>query len=157
MAEKANTPTIKNKKAFFDFQIDEQIECGIVLQGTEVKSLRAGNANFTDAFAYIQEGEVFVRELYIKPYEFGNYANHEPRRARKLLLHKKEIRSLEKSVQQKGYTLVPLKLYFKAGKAKVLIGLAKGKKKFDKRESIKSADSKREIDRNIKGSFKVNL
>ena len=152
-----NTPTIQNRKARHDYQIDETFEAGIVLQGTEVKSIRAGKASFTDAFAFLKEGEVFLRELYIKPYEHGSYNNHDPIRQRKLLLNKKEIRQLDKLVQQKGYTLVPLKMYFKRGNAKVLIGVAKGKKSFDKRDSLKEKDVKRQIDRNVKGSFKVNL
>ena len=100
---------------------------------------------------------MFLRELYIKPYEQGSYNNHDPRRPRKLLLHKKEIRELEKATAVKGNTLIPLKIYFKGGYAKVLIGVARGKKKFDKRESIKEKDTKRDLDRNLKGSFKVNL
>jgi len=152
-----NTPTIQNRKARHDYQIDETFEAGIVLQGTEVKSIRAGKATFTDAFAFLKDGEVFLRELYIKPYKHGSYNNHDPRRQRKLLLNKKEIRQLDKFVQQKGYTLVPLKMYFKRGNAKVLIGVAKGKKSFDKRNSIKEKDVKRQIDRNVKGTFKVNL
>ncbi len=98
-----------------------------------------------------------MRELYIKPYEHGSYYNHDPRRERKLLLNKKEIRQLDKFVQQKGYTLVPLKMYFKRGNAKVLIGVAKGKKSFDKRNTIKEKDVRRQLDRNVKGTYKVNL
>ena len=156
-SEKANTPTIQNRKAFHDYQIDETYEAGIVLQGTEVKSLRAGKANFTDAFAFIQDQEVWLREFHISPYKFGSYSNHDPRRQRKLLLSKKEIRELDKYVQQKGYTLVPLKLYFKKGYAKIQIGVARGKKRFDKRDSIKEKDTKREMERNLKGSFKLNI
>lgn len=153
----SSTPTIKNRKAYHDYKIDEMYEAGIVLKGTEVKSLRAGKCSFTDAFAFIQGGEVFLRELYIKPYEQGSYYNHDPQRPRKLLLNKKEIRELDRGIQQKGYTLIPLKIYFKKGYAKVLLGLAKGKKQYDKRESIKEKDVKRQIDRNIKGNFKVNV
>src|SRR5690554_7380376 len=117
MSEKKNhSPTIQNRKAFHDYQIDETYEAGLVLKGTEVKSLRQGKANFTDSFAYIQDGEVFLREMYIKPYEHGSFYNHDPRRVRKLLLNKKEIRELDKAIQQKGFTIVPLKLYFKNGK-----------------------------------------
>ncbi len=157
MSDKSHSPTIQNRKAFHDFQIEERYEAGLVLKGTEVKSLRQGKATFTDAFAYIQDGEVFLRELYIKPYEHGSYYNHDPRRPRKLLLNKKEIRELDKAIAQKGYTIVPLKLYFKNGKVKVEIGLARGKKKFDKRESIKEKDVKRQLDRNVKGTYKVKL
>lgn len=157
MSENTKSPTIQNRKAYHDYQIDDTFEAGLVLKGTEVKSLRQGKANFTDAFAFIQDGEVFLREMYIKPYEHGSFYNHDPRRQRKLLLNKKEIRELEKATQQKGYTIAPLKLYFKAGKAKVLIGLARGKKQFDKRESIKEKDVKRQIDRSVKGTYKVKL
>lgn len=155
--DKKTTPTIKNRKARHDFNVEETYEAGLVLKGTEVKSLRQGKASFTDSFAYLQDGEVWLRELYIKPYEHGSYYNHDPRRPRKLLLNKKEIRELDKAVQQKGYTIVPLKLYFKKGNAKVLIGVAKGKKQFDKRDSIKEKDVKRQIERNVKGNYKINL
>ncbi len=152
-----NTPTIQNRKARHDYNVEETFEAGLVLKGTEVKSLREGKASFADSFAFLHNGEVFLREMYIKPYEHGSYYNHDPRRQRKLLLSKKEIRELDKFVQQKGYTLVPLKLYFKRGYAKVLIGVAKGKKSFDKRDSIKEKDLKRQLDRNVKGTYKVNL
>lgn len=155
--QKKTTPTIQNRKAYHDYAIEETFEAGISLQGTEVKSIREGKASFTDAFAFIQGSEVFLRELYIKPYEQGSFYNHDPLRPRKLLLHKKEIREMEKAVQMKGNTLIPLKIYFKAGYVKVLIGVARGKKKYDKRESIKEKDTKRDMDRNLKGSFKVNL
>jgi len=157
MSENKNNPTIQNRKAHHDYAIEDTYEAGIVLQGTEVKSIREGKASFTDAFAFIQGDEVFLRELYVKPYEQGSYNNHDSRRPRKLLLHKKEIRELEKATLVKGNTLIPLKIYFKAGYAKVLIGVARGKKKFDKRESIKEKDTKRDMDRNLKGSFKINL
>jgi|SRR5690554_2660314 len=157
MSDNKNTPTIQNRKAYHDYQIDETYEAGIVLQGTEVKSLRDGKANFTDAFAFIQNEEVWLREFHISPYKFGSFSNHEPRRQRKLLLSKKEIRELDKFIQQKGYTLVPLKLYFKGGYAKVLIGVARGKKKFDKRESIKEKDTKRDMQRSIKGTARINM
>ncbi|RNC83241.1 MAG: SsrA-binding protein SmpB [Balneola sp.] len=157
MSEKKNTVTIQNRKAFHDYSIEETFEAGIVLQGTEVKSLRQGKASFTDAFAFLKDGEVFLKEFYIKPYEQGSYYNHDPRRERKLLLSKKEIRELDKAVQQKGNTIIPLKIYFKGGFAKVQIGLARGKKKFDKRESIKAADTKRDMERSLKGGTKLNL
>ncbi len=152
-----NTPTIQNRKARHDYNVEETYEAGLVLKGTEVKSLREGKASFSDSFAFLHNGEVFLRDMYIKPYEHGSYYNHDPRRQRKLLLSKKQIRELDKFVQQKGYTLVPLKLYFKRGYAKVLIGVAKGKKSFDKRDSIKEKDLKRQLDRNVKGTYKVNL
>jgi SsrA-binding protein len=145
-----SSPTIKNRKAFHDFTIEDTFVAGIALQGTEVKSIRQGNASFTDSFAFIKDGEVWLKEFYIKPFEHGSYNNHDPRRERKLLLTKKEIRELEKATQQKGNTIVPLKIFFKNGFVKVQIGLAKGKKRFDKRESIKASDTKRDIDRAIK-------
>lgn len=145
-----SSPTIKNRKAFHDFTIEDTLVAGIALQGTEVKSIRQGNASFTDSFAFIKDGEVWLKEFYIKPFEHGSYNNHDPRRERKLLLTKKEIRELEKATQQKGNTIVPLKIFFKNGFVKVQIGLAKGKKRFDKRESIKASDTKRDIDRAIK-------
>ena len=141
---------IQNRKAFHDYTIEETFDAGLVLQGTEVKSLRKGNASFTDAFAYVKNGEVWLRDFYIKPFEQGSYYNHDPRRDRKLLLSKKEIRELDRAVLQKGNTIIPLKIFFKNGFAKVQIGLAKGKKRFDKRESIKQKDTKRDVDRALK-------
>lgn len=154
--KKNNTPTISNRKAFHEYTIVETFEAGISLQGTEVKSLRAGKANFTDAFAFVQGEEVWLKEFHISPYDHGSYMNHEPKRDRKLLLHKKEIRALEKGVQQKGNTIVPLKLYFVRGKAKLQIGLAKGKKLYDKRDSIKEKDVKRQMKRSIKEGVRFN-
>jgi SsrA-binding protein len=151
-----SSPTIQNRKAFHDYSIESTYDAGIVLQGTEVKSLRQGKASFTDAFAFVRDGEVWLRDFYIKPFEHGSYYNHDPRRPRKLLLSKKEIRELDRAVLQKGNTIVPLKIFFKNGFAKVQIGLAKGKKSFDKRESIKAKDTKREMDRNLKsGKIRV--
>lgn len=150
-------PTIKNRKARHEFHIEETFEAGIVLKGTEVKSLRDGKASLQEAFAYLKDGEVWLRDMYIKPYKHGSHANHDERRERKLLLNKREIAELDKAVTQKGYTIVPLKLYFKNGYAKILIGIAKGKKKYDKREDIKERDVKRELERKYKGSYKVNM
>ena len=147
---------IQNRKVFHDYTIEETFDAGLVLQGTEVKSLRKGNASFTDAFAYVKNGEVWLRDFYIKPFEQGSYYNHDPRRDRKLLLSKKEIRELDRAVLQKGNTIIPLKIFFKNGFAKVQIGLAKGKKRFDKRESIKQKDTKRDVDRALK-SGKIRL
>ncbi len=147
---------IQNRKAFYDYTIEETFDAGLVLQGTEVKSLRKGNASFTDAFAFVKNGEVWLRDFYIKPFEQGSYYNHDPRRDRKLLLSKKEIRELDRAVLQKGNTIIPLKIFFKNGFAKVQIGLAKGKKRFDKRESIKQKDTKRDVDRALK-SGKVRV
>ena len=150
-------PKIENRKARHDFHIEDTYEAGIVLKGTEVKSIRAGKASLNEAFAYLLDGEVWLKNMYIKPYKFGSYSNHKERRDRKLLLKKSEIREIDKYINQKGYTLVPLKLYFKGGYAKILIGLARGKKQYDKREDIKEKDVRRELDRKIKGNYSVNL
>lgn len=155
--DKKSTPTIKNRKARFEYFVEDTYEAGIALKGTEVKSLRAGKASLNEAFAYISNGEIWLKNMYIKPYEFASYDNHDERRDRKLLLKRKEIREIDKHLSQKGQTLVPLKLYFKEGYAKLLIGLAKGKKQYDKRENIKEKDVKRELDRKIKGNYSVNL
>lgn len=152
-----NTPSIKNRKARYEYHIEETYEAGIVLKGTEVKSLRNGNASLNESFAMLQDGEVWLRDMYIKPYKQGSYANHDERRPRKLLLNKREIAELDKAVDQKGYTLIPLKLYFKKGYAKILLGIAKGKQKHDKREDIKERDVKRELNRKYKGTYKVNM
>src|SRR5512136_2790274 len=134
-----------NKKAFHDYFIEEKFEAGMVLCGTEVKSLRLGKANLNDAFALIRNGEAFLNNLHISPYDFGNRMNHDPDRMRKLLLHRKEINRLHGKVREQGYSLIPLRLYFKEGLAKVELGLAKGKKLYDKREDLKSKDQKREV------------
>lgn len=155
--KKNQSPKIENRKARFDFHIDDTYEAGIALKGTEVKSIRAGKASLNESFAFMKSGEIWLRNMYIKPYEFGSFYNHDERRDRKLLLKRKEIREIDRYMHQKGYTLVPLKLYFKGGYAKVLLGLARGKKQYDKREDIREKDVKRELDRKIKGSYKVNL
>lgn len=140
-----------NRKAWHDYTIEETFEAGLVLTGTEVKSLRAGKANLRDSFARISGNEVWVHNLHISPYEFGNRWNHEPTRERKALLHRAEIRRLVGKVQQQGYTLVPLKLYFnERGIAKLELGLAKGKKKWDKREAIARRTAEREAERALK-------
>lgn len=147
-------PAIKivatNRKARFSFQIMDTWEAGLVLQGTEVKSLRDGKANIADSHARIVKGEIYLYHLHISPYEKGNIYNHEPTRPRKLLLHKREIRKLEGRVQEKGLTLVPLKIYFKRGRAKVEIGLARGKKLHDKRTDITKRDMQRDADREMR-------
>jgi len=148
---------LKNKSAYRDFEIKEKFEAGIVLKGTEVKSLRNGHASFTDAFAYMDRGEVWLRDMYIKPYEKATHSNHEPVRERKLLLHNSEIRQIDKQINRKGYTLIPLRIYFRGSYAKVEIALARGKKKYDKREDIAKKDAKREIERKIKGRYSVDL
>jgi SsrA-binding protein len=151
MAEKKEDTTVAtNRKARHDYFIEETLEAGLVLQGTEVKSLRLGLANLTDSYAIVKKDEVFLFNANISPYPHGNIMNHEPLRTRKLLLHREEIRKLIGKITQKGFTLIPLKMYFVRGKAKVLIGLAKGKKAFDKRETIKEKESKREVERAVK-------
>lgn len=142
----------QNRKASHDFFIEDTFEAGIVLKGTEIKSIRAGRVNMKDSFARVSKGEVFLHNMHISPYEQGNQFNHEPTRMRKLLLHRKEINRLIGETQQQGYSLVPLKMYIKNGVAKVLIGLGKGKKKYDKREDLKRKQAKRDIDRAIKDS-----
>jgi SsrA-binding protein len=139
---------IQNRKAKYDYEILEQIEAGIALTGTEIKSIRLGNANLKDSYAIIKNNEVFLLGMHISPYKEGNIFNHDELRTRKLLLHKKEILKLNNKIVLDGNTLVPMKLYFKGNKAKILLGLAKGKKTYDKRETIKQRD----IDREIKGS-----
>ncbi|MDA0683881.1 MAG: SsrA-binding protein SmpB [Bacteroidetes bacterium] len=146
MADSIHTVT-RNRKATHEYQIDERFEAGMVLQGTEVKSLRAGKANLQEAFCLVEGGEMVLRQCHIAPYDHGNRANHDPVRTRKLLLHRKEIEKLGKAAAQKGYTLVPMKIYFKNGKAKIEIGLGKGKKLYDKRASIAERESKRKLDR----------
>ncbi len=140
---------ISNKKAYFDYNIEDSIECGIVLQGTEIKSLRKGSGDLKDTFAIIKNDEVYLLNMYIAKYEEGNRYNHDERRSRKLLLHKSEIRKLKNIVSREGYNLVPLKAYFKGDKIKILLGIAKGKKLYDKRQSIKERDLKREQNKNL--------
>ncbi|WP_374721490.1 SsrA-binding protein SmpB [Peribacillus tepidiphilus] len=137
----------QNKKAYHDYFIEETYEAGIVLQGTEIKSIRAGRVNLKDSYARIHKGEIFLYNMHISPYEQGNRYNHDPLRTRKLLLHRREINKLIGETKEQGYTLVPLKVYLKNGFAKVLIGLAKGKKQYDKREDLKKKEAKREIER----------
>jgi SsrA-binding protein len=148
--EKKGPVSVQNRKARHDFHIDKTWEAGIVLQGTEVKSLRQGNCSFVDSFAYMKNGEIFLKDFYIKGFEQGSYNNHEERRERKLLLNKDEIEKIDKGITQKGFTLVPLALYFKHGRAKMEIGLARGKKAFDKRATMAEREAKREIDRKMK-------
>ncbi len=143
---------VQNRKARHDFHIDKTWEAGIVLQGTEVKSLRKGNCSFVDSFAYMKDGEIFLKDFYIKGFEQGSYNNHEERRERKLLLNRDEIEKIDKAITQKGFTLVPLSMYFKQGRAKIEIGLARGKKAFDKRASMAEKEAKREIDRKMKSA-----
>lgn len=136
---------VKNRKAYFDYSILEEIESGIVLTGTEIKSVRKGSVDLKDSYVLIRQGEASILNMYIAPYFEGNQFNHEERRTRKLLLHKSEIKKLKEKVLQDGVTLVPLKLYFKKNHVKILVGVCKGKKLFDKRESIKKRDLEREV------------
>ncbi len=140
----------QNKKAYHDYFINEKFECGIELIGTEVKSLRNGNVNLKDSYATIDNGEVFIKQMHISPYEQGNIFNRDPMRPRKLLMHKYEIRRLIGTLKEDGISLIPLSLYFKGSNIKVELGLAKGKKLYDKRQSIAEKDAKRNIDRKIK-------
>ena len=135
---------IKNKKAYFNYFIKREIEAGIVLVGTEIKSVKKGSINITDSYIRIKNGEAYIINMFIEKYETASIFNHEETRERKLLLHKKEIKKLLEEVKQEGYTLVPLKVYLKNGKAKILIGVARGKKLYDKREVIKKRDELRE-------------
>lgn len=137
----------QNRKASHDYTILDTLEAGLVLAGTEVKSLRNGKASLQESWAVVENGEVFVHQLHIPPYEQGNRWNLDPVRKRKLLLHRSEIDKLRKAVEQKGHTLIPLKLYFTRGKAKLLLGVAKGRKTHDKREAIAERDARREMDR----------
>ncbi|TDL78849.1 SsrA-binding protein SmpB [Peribacillus frigoritolerans] len=146
----------QNKKANHDYAIEETYETGIVLQGTEIKAIRAGRVNLKDSFARVQQGEVFLHNMHISPYEQGNRHNHEPLRTRKLLLHRKEISKLIGLTKEEGYALVPLKIYLKNGFAKVLIGLGRGKKKYDKREDLKKKEAKREVERAFRDRQKDN-
>ncbi len=141
---------ILNRKARFDYNIESTLEVGIVLQGTEIKSVRSGKANIKDSYAIVKNDELYLLNAHIAEYEQGNRFNHEENRTRKLLAHKSEIKKLKNKLDLEGYTLIPLKLYFKNGNLKVLIGLAKGKKNYDKKEAIKERDIKREMEKEFK-------
>ena len=142
----------QNRKAYHDYHIEETVESGIALLGTEVKSLREGRANLKDSYVILKSGEAFLLNCHISPYSHGNIMNHEPLRTRKLLMHRKEIDRLRGKVEGKGFTLIPLKLYFKDSFVKVEIGLARGKKLFEKRDTIKEREAKREIEKAMKKS-----
>ena len=145
----------QNRRARYDYHIDDTVEAGLVLTGTEVKSLRAGRATLTDGFADIHQGEVFLHGVHIPEYTQGTWTNHEPRRVRKLLLHRREIDRLESKVNERGYTLIPLALYFREGRAKVELALARGKKSYDKRQALAARQANREkqeaLGRRLKG------
>ena len=144
---------IINRKAKFDYFIEGEFEAGIVLTGTEIKSIRAGHCNLKDCYGVVKNGEVFLLNMFIGQYKEGNIFNHSETRSRKLLLHKKEIKKIEESISLNGLTLVPLKGYFKDNKFKILVGIGRGKKNYDKRESIKERDIKREVDKNLKRHY----
>ena len=139
-----------NKKARFNYFIEDEYEAGLVLVGTEVKSLRQGRVNLKDAYAKIDKGEIFIQQMHISPYPFAHHGNHDPLRPRKLLLHKDEIKRLIGKINERGLALIPLKVYFQRGKVKMTVALAKGKRRYDKRESIKRRDEKRDLQREHK-------
>ncbi len=152
MAKEAMKLIANNKKAYHDYFVDEKIEAGLVLHGTEVKSMRLGKCSIKEAFIRIENGEMFAYGMHISPYEKGNIFNKDPLRPKKLLLHKMEINKLQGKMKEKGFTIVPLQVYFKDGKAKIEIGLCRGKKLYDKRQDIAKKDQKREAEK----EFKIN-
>ena len=141
---------INNKKTYYDYEIETTYEAGIVLKGTEVKSIRDGRANLKDSYAIYKDGEIFLLNMHISHYDKGNIFNHDETRTRKLLLNKKEIYRIRDAIEREGYTLVPIKLYFNKNKVKILIGIARGKKNYDKREAIKKKDMEREMQKQLK-------
>ena len=144
----------ENRKARFDYFIEETYECGIALEGTEVKSVKNGNISFPDSFAEIKDGEVWVKNFHISEYAYSSIFNHNPDRPKKLLLHKEEIKRLNRKVEEKGYTLIPIEFYLKNGRVKVALGVFKGKKQFDKRATIKDRDLNRELQREFSNKLK---
>ncbi len=142
-----------NRKAFHDYFIEDKLEVGVVLVGTEIKSIRKGSGQLRDSYVEFVGNEAFIKEMFIGKYEFGNIFNHEERRDRKLLMHKSEIKKFSNKVKLKGYTIVPLELYIKDGKAKLEIALARGKANYDKREALKEKDAKREIEKSLKHNY----
>ena len=144
---------IYNRRARHDYFIEEEYECGIVLTGTEIKSIRDGKCNLKDCYAVVRNYELYLLNMFISHYKEGNIFNHSETRSRKLLMHKKEILKLNDKIRLEGYTLIPLKLYFKNNKAKILLGLCKGKKNYDKRESIKERDIKRQVEKSVKNRY----
>ncbi|HEY1978335.1 MAG TPA: SsrA-binding protein SmpB [Candidatus Baltobacteraceae bacterium] len=149
-AKKHNSPTIDNRRARHEYHILESLEAGLVLTGTEVKSIRAGGASLTEAYARFRDGEAWLLGMHVPPYKQGSFANTEPNRPRKLLLHKEQIAELQGRVSEKGFTIVPLRLYFTRGMAKVQLGLARGKKVWDKRADVAKRDVEREIARHVR-------
>ena len=148
--QKGIKPIAQNKKAYHDYFVEETYECGLSLMGTEVKSMRQGKVNLKESFCILRNGEVFAEGMHISPYDQGNRFNHDPLRTRKLLLHKYEIIKLLGKIQEKGYTLIPLNLYFKKGKVKVTVALVTGKKLYDKRQALAEKEAKRDIERRMK-------
>ena len=144
---------IVNRKARHDYFIQEEYECGIVLVGTEIKAIREGTANFNDSYVIVRNGELYILNMHIGAYKQGNIFNHEETRTRKLLMHKREILKIHDKIRLEGFTLIPLKLYFKNNKAKILVGLCKGKKDYDKREAIKERDIKRTLEKVSKNKY----
>jgi SsrA-binding protein len=140
-----------NRKALHDFTIEDTYEAGVALTGTEIKSVRAGRVNLKDGYVQIRNGEAWLLNVHISPYDFGNRENHEPRRERRLLLHRQEIRKLQSKVAERGWTVVPLRIYLKAGLAKIEIGLARGKRLYDKRDAVAERDMDRDLQRSLKG------
>lgn len=144
----------QNRKAHFNYTVEDSIECGVVLEGTEVKSVKEGSISFNDSFALIENNEVWVQNFHISEYSYSSVFNHNPDRKKKLLLHKDQIKRLKRKVEEKGYTLIPLDFYLKDGRVKMTLGICKGKKQFDKRADIKERDINREIAREFKNSYK---
>ena len=153
MAKSGVKQIAANRKAFHDYFIEDKLEAGIELAGTEVKSIRQGNVNLKDSFCAVKDGELYLYGMHISPYEKGNIFNKDPRRTRKLLVHKREIWKLQAKAQQDGYAIIPLSLYFSGPRVKVEIALAKGKKLYDKREAAAQRDAKREMDRMARGRY----
>ena len=142
----------QNKKARFDYFVEEKYECGIVLEGTEVKSVKEGSVSFQDSFAEIQNGELWMRNFHISEYKYSSVFNHNPDRIKKLLVHKEELKRLQRKVEEKGFTLIPLDFYLKNGRVKLTLGVCKGKKQYDKRAAIKERDVNRDLQREFKNS-----
>jgi SsrA-binding protein len=157
MPQNEEKPIASNRKAYHEFEVMEKFEAGIALKGTEVKSLRMGRANFKDSYAKIKRRELWLFNLHISPYDHGSIWNHDPLRARKLLMHRREIIRLTTKTEERGFTLVPLRLYFKHGKAKIEIGLARGKKAHDKREDIARKDVERDTQRELSQRYRIKL
>ena len=156
MSNNAVKTIATNRKARHDYHIDDTFEAGIALTGTEIKSIRAGRVSLRDSYATVKEGELWLQNAHIAPYDQGTYANHEPRRPRKLLMHRREINRIAGKLLEKGFTLIPLRLYLKNNLAKVELGLARGKKQYDKRAALRQRETRREIDRAVARHWKGN-